>query len=183
MSINLRPLNKYDANYSEVIDLYKEAFPEAQRISTWILRYKLRKGKVGFNILYAHDDWIGLIYVTEYKDIIFVQFLAIAESYRSGGFGSKVLDSMKNMHFGKRIVLNIEELDKQANNNQQRIKRKAFYEKNGFCTTGYIVKEPGEQLEMLIFAGTISKEEIEAMYKNLFGRILGFFFRPKVIKI
>jgi len=183
MSINLRPLTKYNSNYAKVIDLYKKAFPEAQRIPTWILRYKLRNGKVGFNIIYAHDTWIGLIYITEYKDIVFVQFLAISESYRSGGYGSKVMDSMKDTHSGKRIVLNIEELDKQATNYQQRLKRKAFYEKNGFSSSGYLVKEPGEQLEMLILGGSISKEEIEAMYKNLFGSILGFFFRPKVIKI
>ncbi|MFY8282683.1 GNAT family N-acetyltransferase [Pseudoalteromonas sp. SSMSWG5] len=183
MSINFRPLTKYDANYSKVIALYKEAFPGAQRIPAWFLRYKLKKGKAGFNILYEADTWIGLIYATEYKDIVFVQFLAISESFRSDGYGSKVMDSMKYMHSGKRIVLNIEELDEQAENYQQRIKRKAFYEKNGFSSSGYIVKEPAERLEMLILGGNISKEEIEAMYKNLFGYILGFFIRPQVIKI
>ncbi|PAJ73418.1 GNAT family N-acetyltransferase [Pseudoalteromonas sp. NBT06-2] len=183
MSINLRPLFESDKNYYEVIDLYKKAFPEAQYIPTWFLRYKLRKGKMGFNILYAHDIWIGLIYITEYKDILFVQFLAIAESYRSAGYGSKVMDLLKGTHSEKRIVLNIEELDQQAKNYKQRVKRKAFYEKNGFSSSGYRVKEPGEQLEMLICGGNINKEEIEAMYEKLFGSILGFLFRPKVIKI
>jgi len=183
MTINFRLLNNYDVNYSKVIELYKEAFPEAQHIPAWFLRYKLRKGKAGFDIIYTHDTWIGLIYVTEYKDIVFVQFLAISESRRSGGYGSKVMDSLKNLHSGKRIVLNIEMLDKQAKNYEQRIKRKAFYEKNGFSSTGYIVKEPAELLEMLIFGGSINREEIEAMYKKLFGSILGFLFRPKVRKI
>ncbi len=183
MSINLRPLTKHDANYLKVIDLYKEAFPEAQRIPTWLLRYKLRNGKVGFSVIYAHDTWIGLIYITEYKDIIFIQTLAISKSYRSGGYGSKVMDLMKDTHAGKRIVLNIEELDKEAENYQQRVKRKAFYEKNGFSSSGYIVKEPREQLEMLILGGSISKEEIEVIYRNLFGSIISLFLKPKVIKI
>ena len=181
MSINLRPLNQNDDNYSKVIDLYKKAFTTAQRIPTWILKFKLRKGKVGFNVLYADDTWIGLIYTTEFKDIVLVHFLAISESFRSGGYGSKVMDSMKVMHTRKRIVLNIEKLDKQAKNFQQRIKRKAFYEKNGFSSSGYFVKEPGEKLEMLIFGGSISKEEVEAMYKHLFGSIIGFLLRPKII--
>ncbi|GAW97943.1 MULTISPECIES: GNAT family N-acetyltransferase [Colwellia] len=183
MNINLRPLSKSDENYFDVIDLYKKAFPEARHIPTWLLRYTLRKGKVGFNIIYAHDTWIGLIYITEYTDIIFVQFLAIAESYRSAGYGSKVMASLKGTHSGKRIVLNIEELNQQTKNYKQRVKRKAFYEKNGFISSGYIVEEPGERLEMLIFGGNIGKEEIEAMYKKLFGSIIGFLFRPKVIKI
>ena len=183
MNINLRPLSKYDANYMEVIDLYKKAFPGAQRIPTWILRYKLRKGKAGFSIIYSNDTWIGLIYFNEYKDIVFIQFLAISESYRSGGYGSKVMDLMKDTHSEKRIILNIEVLDKLAENYQQRIKRKAFYEKNGFSSAGYIVQEADERHEMLILGGSISKDEIDAIYKSLLGRVIGFFWRPKVIKI
>lgn len=158
MNINLQPLNQNDDNYSKVIELYKKAFTTYQHIPTWILKLKLRKGKVGFNVLYADATWIGLIYTTEFKDIVLVHFLAISDSFRSGGYGSKVMDSMKVIHSGKRIVLNIEKLDKQEKNFQQRLKRKAFYEKNGFSSSGYFVKEPGEKLEMLIFGGGISKE-------------------------
>ncbi len=182
MSINLRPLTKYDDNYSSVIQLYKNAFTTERRVPTWLLKFKLRNGKAGFNVLYEDDTWIGLLYITEYRDIILVHFLAITESFRSGGYGSKVMDSLKKMHDRKRIVLNIEKLDKQENNYAQRVRRKAFYEKNNFCSTGYLVKEPGEELEMLIFGGSINKEEIEAMYKNLFGNVVGFLLRPKVIK-
>jgi GNAT superfamily N-acetyltransferase len=183
LSIHLRPLNQNEDNYSKVIDLYKKAFTTARHIPTWLLRLTLRKGKVGFNVLYADNTWIGLIYTTEYKDIVLVHFFAISESYRSGGYGSKVIDSIKVTHSKKRIVLNIEELDKREKNYSQRVKRKAFYEKNGFSPSGYIVKEPKEKLEMLIFGGNINKEEIEAMYKNLFGSIIGFLLRPKIIKI
>lgn len=183
MSINLKPLSKYDLNYLKVIDLYKHAFPGAQHIPTWLLRYKLRNGKAGFSSIYTDDTWIGLIYITEYKDIIFIQFLAISESHHSGGYGSKVMDSMQDTYSGKRVVLNIEVLDSQIKNNPQRIRRKAFYEKNGFSSSGYIVLEPKEKLEMLIHGGSISKEEIEAIYKDLFGHFLSLFLRPKVIKI
>ncbi|MFT5313689.1 MAG: GNAT superfamily N-acetyltransferase [Paraglaciecola sp.] len=183
MSINLRPLTKYDDNYSKVIDLYKKAFTTAQRIPTWILKFKLRKGKEGFNVIYAGDNWIGLLYITEYKDIVLLHFLAISESYRSGGYGSKVIDLINVTHCGKRVVLNIETLDKREENYPQRVRRKAFYEKNGFSSSGYIVQEPGEKLEMLILGGSIRKEEIEAMYKHLFGSIIGFLLRPKIIKI
>lgn len=183
MSISFQPLTRHDLNYSKVIDLYKEAFPGFQRVPSWILRYKMRNGKAGLSVLYEHDTWIGLIYVTEYQDIVFVQFFAISESRRSDGYGSKVMNLMRDMHSGNRIVLNIEELDEQAENYQQRVKRKAFYEKNGFSSSGHLVKEPGERLEMLIHGGSISQEEIEAMYKSLFGCIVGYFIRPEIIRI
>ena len=183
MSINFRPFNKHDVNFVSVIELYKEAFPGAQHLPTFLLRYKLRKGKAGFYVLYENDQWIGLIYSTDYKDMVIVQFLAISALSRSEGHGSKVMEALGDKHVGKRIVLNIEELDEHAKNYQQRIKRKAFYEKNGFVSTGYIVKDPDGRHEVLIRGGCISKEEIESMYKDLLGNMIAFFIRPKVIKI
>ena len=182
MSINLRPLNQDDDNYLRVIDLYKSAFTTSQNIPRWLLRFKLRRGKLGFNVIYENDTWIGLIYMTEHKGIVFVHFFAISEPCRSGGYGSKVIDLIKVMYAEKKIVLNIEKLDKQTPNYLKRVKRKAFYERNGFNSSGYIVQEPREELEMLIFGGRINKEEIEAMYRSLFGHVVGFLLRPKVIK-
>lgn len=182
MCITFYPISSDSANYIEVIDLYKEAFPEARKVPKWFLKYKLRNGKVGFSALYSEEKWIGLIHITEYEDIVFIQSIAILESCRSKGFGSQVLDSLKSVHLGKRIVLNIEVIDKQASNYKQRVKRKDFYESNGFLSSGFTVKEPGENLEMLIYGVGITKKEIESMYKNLFGRTLGFFLRPEVTK-
>ncbi|MEW6996080.1 GNAT family N-acetyltransferase [Colwelliaceae bacterium BS250] len=183
MSIKFIPLSKYDVNYSNVIELYKEAFTTVRWVPSWMLRYMMRKGKTGFSVIYENDTWIGLIYITDYKDIIFVHFFAISQFRRSFGYGSKVIDSMRDKYCENRIVLNIEELEELSENYSQRLKRKSFYVKNGFSSSGYIVQEPGERLEMLILDGNISKEEIEAMYKSLFGGILGSLYRPKVIKI
>ena len=36
MTINFRPINKHDINYSKVIDLFFEAFPKIQRLPQWI---------------------------------------------------------------------------------------------------------------------------------------------------
>ena len=183
MCIKFIPLTQDDVNYSNVIDLYKEAFTTVRRVPSWLLRYKMRKGKPGFSVLYEHDTWIGLLYVTEHKDIVFVHFFAIAQCSRSLGYGSKVIDAMKAKYVDKRIVLNIEELEEKQKNYQQRIKRKALYVKNGFSTSGYVVKEPQERLEILILGGDISKQEIEALYKNFFSGLLGFLYRPAIIKI
>jgi ribosomal protein S18 acetylase RimI-like enzyme len=183
MDINFRPLSEHDISYVKVIDLYREAFPGAQHLPVWLLNYKLKRGKDGFNIIYSDDTWIGLVYTTSYKDIIFIQFLAISGELRSGGYGSQVIKAIKKLHSEKRIVLNIEEVNEQAANYQQRLKRKSFYETNGFVSSGFIVKEPGERQEMMIFGGDIIKAEVEDMYKHLFGNILGFLIRPKILNI
>ncbi len=182
MTIDLRPLNEHDANYSEIIDLYREAFPKVQRLPRCFIRHRLKRGKAGFNAVYDHDTWVGFVYTKEYKDIVCVLFFAISESFRSCGYGSKVLDLLGDMHCGKRLVLNIEELDEHAENYPQRIKRRAFYRKNGFNSTGFIVIEPGERQEILIRGGSISKEEVESMNKYFMGCILNFLLKPEVIK-
>jgi ribosomal protein S18 acetylase RimI-like enzyme len=183
MTINFRPINKHDINYSKVIDLFFEAFPKLQRLPQWIVKYRMRNGKDGFDVLYEEHNWVGFIYAKEYKNIVFVKFFAISESVRSSGYGSIVMDSMRNRYSDKRIVLNIEELDEKEENYHQRVKRKAFYEKNGFNSTGFILKEPAERQEMLISGGTISKKEIEAMYRHFLGRFLFSLLKPEVLKM
>jgi ribosomal protein S18 acetylase RimI-like enzyme len=183
MTIDFRPLNKHDINYSKVIDLFFEAFPKIQRLPQWIVKYRMRNGKDGFDVLYEEHNWVGFIYAKEYKNIVFVKFFAISESVRSSGYGSIVMDSMRNRYSDKRIVLNIEELDEKEENYHQRVKRKAFYEKNGFNSTGFILKEPAERQEMLISGGTISKKEIEAMYRHFLGRFLFSLLKPEVLKM
>ena len=93
------------------------------------------------------------------------------------------MDSMNEKYSDKRIVLTIEELDEKKENYQQRVKRKAFYEKNGFSSTGFIIREPAERQEVLIRGGTISQEEIEAMYKHFLGNLLFSLLKIEVLKI
>jgi len=183
MTISFKPLTKHDNNYSRVIELFFEAFPKVQRLPAWVVKFRMRNGKTGFDALYEQDNWLGFIYTKEYKDIVFVKFFAIATLCRSTGYGSKVINALAELHSEKRIVLNIEELDEKSENDQQRVKRKAFYEKNGFRSTGYLIKEPAERQEMLIRGGSITKSEIDSMYKHFLGNLLHSILKPEVIKI
>jgi len=183
MTIKLKFLTKDDVNYSNVIKLFFEAFPKTQSLPFWLVKLRMRNGKAGFHALYEQDNWIGFIYAKEYKDIVFIKFFAISEAQRSHGYGSKVLNALKQTYTEQRIVLNIEALDESTENYQQRVKRKAFYEKNGFVSTGFMVTEPAERQEMLIRGGNISKEEIDEMYKHFLGKTLYTLLKPEVTKI
>lgn len=190
MSINFRPLSATDENFSKVIDLYKSAFTTVRHVPAWMLKLKHRKGKVGFNSIYDGDTWLGLIYTTEHwfghktdhQETVFVHFLAISDAIRSGGYGSQVLDFLKAQCLGKRIILNVEILDESESNYPQRVKRRAFYDKNGFVSSGYVIEDTSEQLDMLISGGRIHKEEIEVIYRQLYRGIRGLLFRPKVLE-
>ena len=86
-----------------------------------------------------------------------------------------VLDSIKQKYDNHRIVLNIEEIDLNSNNNEQRLKRKKFYEKSGFKDLNYKVKEAGVVYETLCYSPNnvmVSKEEYMEMMKKYFGKLI-----------
>ena len=72
MTITFRPLNKRDINYSKVIELFFDAFPNVQRLPAWVVKYRMRNGKNGFDVIYDHNKWVGFLYTKEYKQIICV---------------------------------------------------------------------------------------------------------------
>ncbi|MFT5816001.1 MAG: hypothetical protein ACI9VT_003779 [Psychroserpens sp.] len=63
-----------------------------------MVKYRMRDGKDGFDVLYKHNNWLGFIYAKEYKNIVFIEFFAISESVCLSGYGSIVMDSMKNKY-------------------------------------------------------------------------------------
>lgn len=183
MSINLQPLVASDPNYGSVIKLYKTAFTTVRHIPAWVLRLILRRTNNGFSMIFDQHRWVGLLKITEHENIVFVHFFAIADSMRSGGYGSRVLDYIKAKYSDKAIILNVENLDPQAANYRQRIKRRAFYENNGFVVSGLVVEDSNEQMDMLIYGGHVTKSEIEDIYKYLYKGLLKSLSRPKVLSL
>jgi hypothetical protein len=173
------PVTKREVSYSKVRALYKKAFPKKEQVPLWMLFRNVKSRNASFNALYDNGKWVGLIYTIEHNNIVMVVYLAIDETCRSGGYGSKVLTSLKEKHPGKRIVLEIEKVDDRANNYEQRLKRKNFYKKNGYQSTGYITTLLGEKFEVMFIGGSISKVDLKGLYRILMGGFLSFFFAPK----
>ena len=118
----------------------------------------------------AGGEWMGLAYFVRYQDIIYLFYLAIDESKQGKGYGSALLTAVRRHFIGKRVILNIEALDDQAPNYEERVKRKRFYEKNGFHGMGYTVKELGIVYEMLGMGENVSKNEYIALMRSIIGR-------------
>lgn len=163
----------------KVIKLYNEAFPKEERIPIWLLKLLARKNKANFYGIYDNGKFIGLIYNIYYKDIVFIFYLAIDKELRGQGYGSKVLEYIKYKYSKHRIILSIEQVNKNSSNYKQRMKRKEFYVKNGFKDANYTIKERNVIYEMLYYNENYKKvdlQEFENMMKNYFGKILYQYF-------
>ena len=167
---------RYDKQCSKDLKkLYKRAFPIEERAPYWLLKALAIKDSVKFYGIYNEKKFVGLVYNVYYKDIVFIFYLAIDETLRGQGYGTKILDSIKNKHENYRIILNIEEIDENSNNYKQRIKRKEFYIKNGFYDLNYKIKELGVTYEMLCYNKAnkkVTKEEYMQLMNNYLGSIL-----------
>ena len=76
------------------------------------------------------------------------------------------------------VVLNIELLDREASNYDQRLRRLAFYEKNGFRDTGWFVWEVGGQFRVLSSAGKLDVDT----YRKVFRRLSFGLWRVKLLQ-
>jgi len=173
--LNLVNLDKTNVG-PKVKKLYLSAFPEYERYPFWLLTYKSRKENTDFYVIYDDSEYIGLLYLTYYKDIVYVFYLAIEPAQQSKGYGSKILNHLQNVYHDKRLFLNIEKVDPAADNYEQRFKRKRFYEKNGFKNTNFEIEGKGIVYEILYSGEEVHEDEYYAVFNSYLGRFLSLIF-------
>lgn len=81
------------------------------------------------------------------------------------------MDKIKEESNQESVALCIEEIDSNADNYEQRVKRKKFYERNGFIETGFKNKEGKRYYEILTYGKKHNKKEYEKMMKNAWRNI------------
>jgi hypothetical protein len=63
--------------------------------------------------------------------------------------------------------LAIETTDENAENSEQRIKRRRFYEKNGFRETGYVVKRKSDSFDLMLIGNSFHIDELYTIFKEV----------------
>ncbi len=144
MILTEKPVKKSNSDYPEIERLMKLAFPKEELFPLCLLRLFSCEKKCNFTAFYHEVKFVGLMYTVESKETLFVVYLAVNDSIQSQGYGSEILENLKQKHSDKSVTLFIETMDSTADNYKQRVKRLAFYEKNGFTHLGISAggKEP-----------------------------------------
>lgn len=161
-----------DGYKNQVKKLFVTAFPREERPPMWMLTRRCRQGLAEFRAVVHEDRFVGLIYVIGDERIKTLMFLAIAEDARGGGYGSEILKRVRENYPGVKLFLNIEPLDRNAPNYEQRCRRKKFYERNGLTCLDYQVREAGVTYEMMTYGEYVSKDEYEETMQVMYGRRL-----------
>ena len=91
---------------------------------------------------------------------------------RSKGYGSRILEEIKKTAGKKEILINVEKPDECAENNMQRVRRIAFYERNGFYRSGFDLRIGGTDYLVFSTSEIPDRKEFSNIIKKYhFGQI------------
>ncbi len=135
--------------YKYIKKLMKEAFPKDELFPHWLLMINSLRKNVEFTAYYENEEFCAITYSVDLGDIFFVLYLAIDKAKRNHGYGSKILSHIKEEKKDKILVLDVEPLDANSPNYEQRLKRMEFYKRNDIFPTGYKVSEKNMSYSVL----------------------------------
>ena len=125
--MELKKLTNDSPDIEVLEEINVEAIPECERNSLRSLM------DTGATVLGIYDDRpVGFLVIREYKNILYLAYLAVDSTLRSKGLGGKALEELVSNNPDSMIVVEYE-----APNNELNNRRKNFYKRNGFRETGY----------------------------------------------
>lgn len=179
MLIEKRVIKKADI-YSKVKAIYKEAFPKKERFPFAFFENRASNKKADFYSYWIEDVLVGFTYVLKNEKYVYVFYLAVKNEERGNGYGSEILNLIKEKYKDKVISLAIEPPDINAKNCSQRIKRKSFYQRNGFASQIERMEYAGEKYEIMSYNGVMTDHACNTLLKNWLGSFLFPFFKVKI---
>ena len=150
--------------------LYIRAFPKEERMPFFLIKRGVRRGAE--EILIAKEDgvFLGFACLVCDGDLAYLFYFAIDDTKRGKGNGSRILEELKKRYRGKRLFLAREQLDEQADHYEQRMKRHAFYLKNGFVDLPCQMREASVVYDVLGIGGTVKPAEYERLMDRWCGK-------------
>lgn len=172
--MELIKVTRKSPKYNDIKRLYLQAFPKEERAPFGMLMRKANAAD--FFALYDNTKWIGLAYIVRREQLAYIFYIAVTPEQRGKGYGTAAMKALIEYYKGCRLFLALEQLDKSAENYEQRIKRHEFYKKCGLSDLPYKIKEGGVVYDIMGVGGKVEPEE----YRELIDNYLGWFMKRVV---
>ena len=150
----------------KVKEIYMDAFSKDERMPFVFMVMLSKTTNTDFLAFYDKEILCGFIYIATIDNLTFVMFFAVDKNIRSKGYGSAILSKVQSLYPDNKILISIERCDVDAENKNDRIRRKNFYIKNGYVDTGYLIELSKAEQEILIKNGVFDKAEFSLFFKK-----------------
>jgi GNAT superfamily N-acetyltransferase len=178
--ITAKSITRNLPEYKEIVAIYKQEFPAAERIPVPLMNMFAKRKSVDFLAFYDDDKFIGFAFFITHKTLTFLFFFAVKPSEHSKGYGSKILSYLRERYVGNRIVLLFETVNPNVSNNVQRIRRREFYIKNGYVPSGFREVPKYDTFDAYVTGGSCTKEEFAELIAHFVGKPLAPFLKMKL---
>ena len=165
MEINLtkRKIHLLSLHNRKIRILYESAFPKIERLPySMLMRYSLKK-EIDMWGYYDKGRFVGFAYMMVLGDYAYILYCATENKVRSQGYGTAIVKDLMSTYGHKIMVLDIEPDDPEAENAQQRLRRKTFYLKLGYVDTFYEMTD--ETGDYRIYTTDINRFDIDEFHK------------------
>ena len=126
MSLTSQIITADFPDLDKVEALNNESFPEEERIPlSEFLRYEEQED-ANFFAFYHEKEFVGFAFAISNARAFYVSFFEIMPHLRSHGYGGEIIEKLVNF-YQRTMILEIERLDEQCDNIEQRQARWDFY--------------------------------------------------------
>lgn len=115
--------------------LYEESFPDEERIPFDELMRLVKEMPLDFTCYFAAGRFIGFTVVYPHKRYNWFWYFAVEPALRGRGYGQLILSDLIPRIEDRTCILDIESPRQPSENQPQRLRRQAFYKRNGFRET------------------------------------------------
>lgn len=168
MTLEVSDLRPGSPGMDAALGIIEASFPERERYPVPFLLRKL--ADPGTHLLSFSDGvgMVGISYVVERGDELFVLYLAVDPSRRSMGHGAAMLSTLDSIFPRHRQYLCIEPLDP-CDDYDDRLRRFRFYARNGFEDTGLDLTSDAGDFHLLSKGG-VDLDEYTELRREFFER-------------
>lgn len=152
------PITSRSPDLAKIETLYTEAFPENERSPFNLLLDDSTNCSEVF-AFYEGEMFCGFMSLLTFGDISHIIYFSMSQLLRNRGFGGEALQLLRQIKPEYRLLADIEVITTAAENNLQRDKRKQFYLKNGYVSSGVTYAWRNESYEILVSGGDLSEQE------------------------
>lgn len=158
-----------EAQFASLERLYMDTFPAPERKPFPLMVQKSREGIMELLAIEEENGaFLGLAITVLSNDLVLLDYFAICPEVRGREIGSGTLQLLQERYTGKRLVLEIEDTGEDAPNREERVRRKAFYLRNGMAVMPFLVNLFGVKMQVLTNGADVSFEEYHGIYRASF---------------